>query len=246
MNVLNLFTKITLDEMNKVKLMDRIETKFLLTFDQLPAILDKIREDYFIVSIEGNIVSEYKTVYFDTDKLFFFNEHQRKRKDRFKVRFRNYVDSDITFLEVKHKKNGRVDKKRIEVENEVYSLNSKNSTLLIESNLDHLNLKEQLSNNYNRITLVSKHNIERVTFDFNVRFMSESAFHSLNNLVIAELKQEKLSRTSPIYRTLKKAHVKPYSVSKYCIGLIKTKGLENLKYNRFKKKLLQIEKITRG
>ncbi len=244
-NAISLFPTISLEEMNSVKLMDRVETKFLLSIKQLPEIFQQIENDYRIVKINNSVVPDYKTVYFDTENLFFYNEHHRKRKDRYKVRFRNYVNSNLTFFEVKHKKNGRVDKKRMIVENETFTLDSTNENMLKESELDKLDLSEKLVNYYSRITLVSKHTIERVTFDMDIRFEHKEKKSTLDNLVIVELKQAKLSRNSSIYLALKNANIKPFTMSKYCIGLIKTYGLNTLKYNRFKKKLLKIDKITR-
>jgi hypothetical protein len=241
---IKLFPEITLEEMNNVKLMDRVETKFLLSLKDLPSIFQVLHNDYRVVNINDNVIPDYKTVYFDTDDYFFYHEHHRKRKDRYKVRFRNYVESELTFLEVKHKKNGRVDKKRNRVENEVFLI-SDDEPLLIDAGLGAFNLKEKLTNYYSRITLVSKHSIERVTFDLNIKFEHEDNNESLDNLVIVELKQAKLSRVSPIYNALKKASIKPYTMSKYCIGLIKTAGKEAVKYNRFKKKLLKIKNITK-
>ncbi len=241
---LQMFETITLEEMDKVKLMDRTETKFVLSSKQLPLVFNQIKEDYRIVSFNGNVLPSYKTVYYDTDDLFFYNEHHRKRKDRYKVRFRNYVDSKVTFFEVKHKKNGRVDKQRMKVENEQYSLDSEQEKFLKEANITKSDLKLKLTNNYNRITLVSKHSVERVTFDLNIRFQQKDAKSTLGNVVIIELKQPSLSRETPIYKALKDLQVKPYNVSKYCIGIIKTYGMDKIKYNRFKKKLNRLNKIN--
>lgn len=238
------YATISLEEMNSVKLMDRVETKYILSVKQLPEILRQLQDEYKVVSISGVLIPTYKTVYFDTDSLFFYREHHRKRKNRYKVRFRNYVDSDITFLEVKHKQNGRVDKQRIEVENNHFALSPDEMLFLKESNIDRTDLKKKLTNYYNRITLVSKNSVERVTFDMNIHFKYNEVDSGLENVVIVELKQPNLSRTSPIYKVLKDAQVKPYNVSKYCIGLIKTHGTEALKYNRFKKKILQLNKIN--
>jgi len=229
--------------MDKVKLMDRIETKFVLSSKQLPQVFDKIRDDYKVLSFDGNEMPAYKTVYYDTDDLFFYHEHHRKRKDRFKVRFRNYVDSNMTFLEVKHKKNGRVDKRRVEVQNEQFVLLSEEDTFLQEANICADDLKIKLINHYNRITLVSKHSVERVTFDTDIKYQFEGLKTDLDQIVIIELKQPVLSRETPIYKALKELQIKPYNVSKYCIGIIKTYGQENVKYNRFKKKLNRLNKI---
>lgn len=243
-NAIQNFSKISLEEMNSVKLMDRVESKFILSNKQLPQILVQIQQDYRVVSILGNLMPSYKTVYFDTDSLHFYQEHHRKRNNRYKVRFRNYVESNLTFLEVKHKQNGRVDKQRVKVENNHFNLSDKDKVFLKKANIDQPELKEKLENSYKRITLVSKHSVERVTFDIDINFKYQELNAGLENVVIVELKQPTLSRTTPIYQVLKEAQIKTYNVSKYCIGLIKTHGTEKVKYNRFKKKIIQLNKIN--
>lgn len=241
---LHSFDTITLPEMERVKLMDRIESKFVLSSKQLPNVFDKIKDDYKIVSFNGNLEPSYKTVYYDNDSLFFYHEHHRKRKDRYKVRFRNYVESNMTFLEVKHKKNGRVDKNRIRVDNEDFELNDEELLFLKNANIQASDLNVKLTNFYNRITLVSNHSVERVTFDLNIKFQYQKVGATLDRIVILELKQPELSRETSIYKALKDLQIKRYNVSKYCIGIIKTHGIENVKYNRFKKKLNRLNKIN--
>lgn len=241
---LNNLKTISLEEMDKVKLMDRIETKFVFSAKHLPLIFDRIKNDYRIVSIDENVMPAYKTVYYDTDELFFYNEHHRKRKNRYKVRFRNYVDSKITFLEVKHKKNGRIDKQRVKVLNEHFILDEEGKSFLKEADISKEDLKVKLNNSYNRITLVSNHSVERVTFDFNIKFQYKVSKSELENIVIVELKQPVLSRETDIYKVLRDLQIRPYSLSKYCIGILKTHGIENVKYNRFKKKLIRLNKIS--
>ena len=50
---LQLFDTITLAEMEKVKLMNRVDTKFLVTTEQLMEILDRIHDRYFVQFNEG-------------------------------------------------------------------------------------------------------------------------------------------------------------------------------------------------
>ena len=108
---------ITLDEMSAVKLMNRIDTKYVVTEDQLRAILLGIRNSYYAQEVEGNRLSPYSTVYYDTPELTMYLIHHDRHLVRDKVRVRTYVDSHLTFCEVKHKNNkGRTKKKRIEVE----------------------------------------------------------------------------------------------------------------------------------
>jgi len=240
---LDTFKTISLDEMGKVRLMDRIETKFVFSIVQLPLILKAMKNDYRVVSIDENYIPSYKTVYYDTDDLYFYHEHHRKRKNRYKVRFRNYVESKMTFLEVKHKKNGRTDKKRVEVDNEKFVLDQEGVSFLKEANVHLDDLKVKLRNSYHRITLVSNHSQERVTIDFGINFQYEDVSTQLENVVIVELKQPELTRDTPIFTALRELQIRPYSLSKYCIGILKTRGIGNVKYNRFKKKLLKLDKI---
>ncbi len=242
--LLQTYSTISLQEMDQVRLLDRVETKFIFSIKQLPMILEQLRADYRVMSIDGNLIPQYKTVYYDTDNLFFYYEHHRKRKNRYKVRFRNYVDSDMTFLEVKHKKKGRMEKERVEVENEDFFLDEKNKQFLREANINQEDLKIMLTNTYNRITLVANHSAERATFDFNIQYHSEDGIATLDNLVIAELKQATLSRDTPMFKVLRSLQIRACRFSKYCIGIIKTYGADNIKYNRFKKILLKLNKIA--
>lgn len=241
---LNMFKPISLEEMDRVKLMNRIETKFVFSARQLPIILRRIENEYSVVSIDENVMPSYKTAYYDTDELFFYNEHQRNRKNRHKVRFRNYVDSKITFLEVKHKKNGRTDKQRVKVQNEEITLNQEGKYFLKKVNIFRNDLKVTLNNSYNRITLVSNHSIERVTIDLSIKFQYKDTKSQLDDIVILELKQASLTRDTPIFNAMRDLQIKPFSVSKYCIGIIKTHGIDKVKYNRFKKKLIRLNKIN--
>ena len=58
--------------------------------------------------------------------------------------------------------------------------------------------------------------------------------------IIAELKQERITRDSPFYKVVREKGMRPYRLIKYCMGIIELYGQENIKYNRFKKKLLRL------
>lgn len=242
-NILNGFEPITLEEMDNVRLMDRVDTKFVFSFEQLLEILPAIKEEYRILNVENNVLPEYESIYFDNEDLFFYEEHHRKRVDRYKVRYRKYVDSDIAFLEVKHKNKGRTNKNRILVDDLLMEMPEEHKQFIYNTGVPKLELKPILKNSFNRITLVSKKNVERLTLDVHLAFEADGRSEKMDEIVIAELKQEKASRNSVFYQTIKKLRIRPYRISKYCIGMIKIKGKENVKYNRFKKKLLKLNKL---
>lgn len=95
---------------------------------------------------------------------------------------------------------------------------------------------------YKRITLVNRKNNERLTLDTNLSYMDNSSrLYPVSNLVIAELKQKKLSHDSPFARCFKEMRITRTSFSKYCMGVALTDT--TIKKNRFKKKILQLQKF---
>jgi hypothetical protein len=83
---------------------------------------------------------------------------------------------------------------------------------------------------------------ERVTIDFNLSFTKDQEVKSLDKIIIVEVKQEGVNRNSPIIQALRNSREYPFSISKYCIGVLQ--HFQDVKYNRFKKKLLTIKKIS--
>ena len=77
---------ITLDEMSGVKLMNRIDTKYLVTESQLHDILVRICDAYYAQEVEGNRLSPYNTVYYDTPELTMYTIHHDRHLVRDKVR----------------------------------------------------------------------------------------------------------------------------------------------------------------
>ncbi len=244
-NILSSFEPIGLKDINDVKLMDRVDTKFSFNFEDLESFLSSLKEDYQVLVIDESPISKYNSLYYDDKVLTAFNDHQRKKPNRFKVRFRKYVYSNIQFLEVKHKVNGRTVKTRIPSDSIPSEMNEVQEAFVHETGI-HGQLKPSLRNKFKRITLIQKNKSERVTLDFDIRFEWKDKEIELSDIVIAELKQSKADRNSTFYKLMKKNIIRPMKLSKYCIGMILTHDKENLKYNRFKKKLLFIKKIQKN
>lgn len=103
---------IDLTEMKSVKLMNRVDTKFSAQLRLLPDLLSRAISDYRVQVIDNSPVASYDTLYFDTPDLQMYLRHHDKILQRDKVRTRTYIDSSLSFLEVKHKNNkGRTKKK---------------------------------------------------------------------------------------------------------------------------------------
>tara|TARA_B110001452_G_scaffold265621_1_gene270641 strand:- start:254 stop:979 length:726 start_codon:yes stop_codon:yes gene_type:complete len=190
LNISN-FDKISLDEMNGVSLMKRVDTKFILTESQLSEILSQIQEDYKILEIDGERLMEYSTLYFDTQNKICYKDHHNGKAKRFKIRMRKYLVSDICFLEIKKKNNlGITNKTRTRIKDFETILSSQSKEFISDSQINNLLLEPVLYNNFNRMTLVNKYFSERVTIDTNLSFRLEGKEKKLDKLIVIEVKQE--------------------------------------------------------
>ena len=238
---------ITLDEMSGVKLMNRIDTKYVVTEKQLRDILARICDAYYAQEVEGNRLSPYSTVYYDTPDLTMYLIHHNRHLVRDKVRVRTYVDSHLTFCEVKHKNNkGRTKKKRIVVEPVPNIIDNPEAAAFLAEKQPYPvgTLSPHLVTIFDRFTLVNYGKTERLTIDCNLHFenLRSGTTASMAPLAVMELKQDGRAR-SLLKDVLFELRIHPFKISKYCIGTCMTRP--DVKQNRFKKKLRRIEKIRR-
>ena len=249
-DILNEMTPISLDEMSAVKLMNRVDTKYVADDLTVTKLFSLIKDDYYVQEIDGKRVAAYDSIYYDTVDNHMYIIHQDKKLKRDKLRVRNYVDTGTYFCEVKHKNNhGRTKKKRVEVgENVFHDLKCDEKTReFVEKELheyDFDGFEKKMSTSFERITVVNKGKTERITVDFNVRFhnFENGNDNGIAPLVVMELKRD--GRCESIFqKTLFELRVKPLSISKYCIGRALTD--KTLKQNRFKKKIIKLEKLKK-
>lgn len=239
---------ITLGEMDSIKLMNRIDSKYCTRLDTLLEVLqDADRHGYRVLEVEGLRLSPYNSMYYDTDTLGMFLDHHNRRLVRQKVRTRVYVSSGQTFLEIKRKNNkGRTRKKRIEIPGADFAdfrSNPEADAFLTEiSGYLPTDLKPRMETIFDRITLVNAAKTERLTIDTNLRFVNHDTgiTSGLKSAVIIELKQDGRA-DSEMKGILLDHRVKPIRVSKYCIGTTITNP--GVKSSRFKVKVRRIEKV---
>ena len=236
------FEPISLQEMDDVKLMDRTDTKFVFKIEQLPVFLEQVSHYYRVLEVTNARISRYETLYFDTEDFQLYLKHQNGKLNRYKIRFRKYVESELNFFEIKFKNNkGRTIKERIKRQEIEYRIEGKAKNLLNEkTSLDPDSLVPKLWVNYSRITLVNKSSKERLTIDVNLNFKNADANKNFDRLVIAEVKQEK-SSPSPFLGLMRQHHIREGSISKYCFGVISLH--KKIKKNNFKPKLLTLNKL---
>lgn len=241
------FEGITLEQMNGIRLMRRIDRKYVFPEDRLSALLSALEQDYFVQQIDSQMVFNYQTVYYDTPDYQMYAAHQNGKLNRIKVRTREYVDSHLCFLEVKMKSNKGVTQK-VRIENgQPDEINDEQSESFLASNIpyDPLLLEPKLSTGYKRITLVNKAKNERVTIDLDLCFrnMHTGRSVSLPQMVIVEIKKEQAS-FSPIMNALNALRIKSSGLSKYCLGVALTEDSTVIKINNIKPRLHAIHKIT--
>lgn len=242
-DIINIMSPTTLEEMDSVALMKRTDTKFVISASKLPALLTEVSDQYRVLEINNKRIMSYSSQYFDTPSKDFYHDHHNGKVNRMKVRIRKYVDSDITFLEIKQKDGkGYTTKSRTKIEDFEDTLSSKSNAFIQNITSNSFELKTSLFNNFDRITLVNKYLNERVTIDLCLSFALNNKIKTFDEIVIIEVKQEGFNRNSPIVKALRNTREHPYSISKYCIGMLQ--HYQGLKYNQFKKKILKLNKLS--
>ncbi|TLX76917.1 polyphosphate polymerase domain-containing protein [Labilibacter sediminis] len=236
------FVPISLQQMDHVSLMDRVDTKFIGPSGLLTEILHQLVEDYKILEIDDCRLFPYKTEYFDTKGFHMYEAHQNGKLNRFKVRKREYLISGQHFLEIKFKNNkGRTIKKRITIDSTMENFNSCEQRFLKDNSpFKGEDLEPKLFNSFNRITLVGES--ERLTIDHDLSYTNETGMViEFPEIVIIELKQKKYTLNSVAQKVLKKYKMRPESFSKYCLGAASLN--KDIKANRLKQKFNLIKKI---
>ncbi len=214
------FEGISLSGMDSIKLMDRLEAKFLLPIAQLPELLEKAQKFYKVLEIDSTRVFPYATTYLDTPEFLFFNQHVVGVKKRYKVRYREYELSGVSYLEVKQKANSRTKKWRIK--SRFYpQIENPDALAFLETHVQQTAQKliPVLHNKFHRITLAGLQTEERITLDFDIQFSDGyQSYASLPYLCIAEVKKNGLFSESPIVEILHQMQIRQTKFSKYCVG----------------------------
>jgi len=238
------FTPISLAEMDRVKLLDRFDRKFVLPLNQLPEILSAASIHYQILMIDEHRIFDYRTQYYDTPGFRMYLNHHNRKLNRYKVRKREYLTTGEVFFEIKFKSNkGRTRKKRILIDRPDPKLRKAEKKFL-KKNSPYLrkNLEPKVLNHFSRITLVGKASPERVTIDMDLKYQLNGSSVNLPTLSIIEIKQGRSSGISNLERILREQNITPFKISKYCIGSVLLN--KDLKYNRFKNKIITLNKLT--
>ena len=284
-----------LDRIAAVRLMNRVDTKYLVDERRCMELLERAADQYYVQIIDDCRACRYATLYYDTPQWDMYHLHHNRRLTRQKIRTRTYVETGVTYLEVKNKSNkGRTHKRRMALDRSLFAAAATDTAaadfLRREARYAPEALSPSLATRFVRVTLVNHAMTERLTIDFDLHFdnvraadggnkdmngrvdmdinsrvdmymngygdngmtgmdngfrPAAEASHghtaSLGRLVVIELKQDALA-PSPMKQILAQLRVKPFKLSKYCIGEALTNPL--VKHNRFKAKIRAIGKMA--
>ena len=249
---INLFTAsfaaITLDGLNrKAAMMSRIDNKYIVKAENLIGIMSQLSETFDILEISNQRAFAYDTCYYDDVEYSTFYEHHQGRRQRMKVRVREYVGAGLCFLEVKVKGlRGMTEKHRMPYDTKnLHALTPDAVQFAQETYFRQygvqLNfaLRPSLDVHYKRMTLVARAGGERITLDTDLRFQSENRA-SVTGTGVFILETKSANGRGLADRILRERGERPTnSCSKYCVGMAATGQVR--RYNRFRPALRRLE-----
>ncbi len=210
------------DLQQEAAFLTRRDRKYLLPVAEVPGILAIFGDTTRVLEIGGRRTFGYETTYFDNDSYVSYHGALRKRPNRFKVRVRSYLGSDICQLEAKVRDGrGNTVKHRMH--------HAEPGDRLDEADrrwLEHLpqvapyadSLAPCLTTMYRRSTLVLPEGAGRITFDRSLAFaLPDGTQVSLPGVAIVESKGP--GQPLPVDRLLWRHGYRPQSISKYALGL---------------------------
>ncbi len=243
----NRFAPTSLAEMKQAALLKRTDTKFVMSIRQLYQALDKMSDRYRVLDIDGKRLHRYQTLYFDTEHFALYRRHHSGGLNRHKLRYRKYVDSGLCYLEVKFKTNKRrTTKSRMRAADFATSFDARESAFIHQHfPVDPQDTTPTMWNDFWRMTLVSKFRTERLTIDLCVNVHCHDHSLAWPGVVIAEVKQPKLSLGSDFVQVMKALGVQHRGFSKYCMG-VSMLYPGRVPGNNFKPNLMLVSKLTAG
>lgn len=231
----------SLKELNAAaSLLTRVDRKYLVPADAAQAVVDAIAPRARVLEIDGERAFSYASTYFDTPDLDCFYTSARKRRRKFKVRTRSYLDSGLCFLEVKTcGSRGATVKERLKYriqDHETMTSEGRGyvADRLIEAGIaepaECLRLAEALrpvmSTTYHRTTLHLPDDDARATIDSDLEWTALTdegtamgAGLSIPMGAFAVIETKNPATPAPTDRSLWAAGHRPAKISKYATGM---------------------------
>jgi hypothetical protein len=236
------FEKVDLAALDQVRLLTRVEQKYMLPATMLPVVLETLLPDFYMLEIDGISSFAYHTAYFDTPGFRLYLDHHNGLGNRIKVRNRLYEDTGQSFFEIKQKRqNQSMEKTRFVLPEMTSKLTADQQQLATAKRALPEPLEYKLTNRFRRITLCGKRFNERLTIDTEITMEASGAATALTGAMIIERKQERY--TDRNYIPLLNPYLSDDGCSKYVLGAARL--FAQLKHNNFKPHLLNLLKYER-
>ncbi len=244
---LKTFATLTPEQVEDSLFKSRYDTKYLLHPHMLPVILQRMTGSYRVLLFNGQYIQEYQSLYFDNHRFQFYQDHQKGKLNRYKVRFRRYAASGSAFVEIKFKSNKhRTQKWRSRIQNNQYGegiLTGEDQQFIGEFLKDEPGpLFPRFQVTYRRLALLHRHSGERITIDLGLSYtdVDSGETKTFPNIAIAEVKHAEPSPQPEFRRIMREERIMPSRFSKYCFGVYLF--YPHLKHNRFKPRYLNFRK----
>ncbi len=224
---------ISLTHANEVaQLQTRVDRKYIVDENTLLGLAAALSPTSRVLEVDRCRSCDYQSTYFDTPDLFLFHAAVQGRRQRCKVRSRQYGESGPCFLEVKTKgQRGTNVKTRIRYSrSHVGEITEQADTFIAKTSGDSFlarSLVPVLDTTYSRTTIIDVATSSRLTIDAELRCVAREAIGSnalekpgrtavLNGYVV-ETKSE--GGPSAADRWLWRRGVRPTKLSKFGTGL---------------------------
>ena len=155
-------------------LLTRVDRKYVVALPTLERLIASLGDDWRALEINGRRSFGYRSTYFDTENLLTYRAHLQRRRKRYKVRVRRYLDSDACMLEVKRKglRGLTVKERRPHPSWRETELGDEGKAFVAAVLLDHgvpiSPLQPLVVTSNRRVTLASLDSRSRLTIDFDL------------------------------------------------------------------------------
>lgn len=236
---------IELDELvERAAMMARVDRKYVVPLADLPRLLDEVPAQTRVLDIAGRRTFGYRSTYLDTPELASYYLAGRRRRRRFKVRTRGYLDAGTSWLEVKTRAGrGMTVKTRIEhPEVSRGRLGAEGATFVADQlavggvrRVEVTRLAPILVTSYRRSTLFLPESGSRATIDVDLGWSTAGPLppRDLDRPRLAIVETKTGSTPSALDRVLWSHGHRPQCVSKFGVGMAAlVPGLPDLKWHR--------------
>ncbi|CAI9401803.1 polyphosphate polymerase domain-containing protein [Nocardioides sp. T2.26MG-1] len=238
-------------------LLTRVDRKYVVAVADLPLVLGAVPGGSRVLDIDGRRAFGYRSTYLDTPGLRSYFDAGRRRRRRFKVRTRRYLDSGTSWLEVKTRSGRDVTVKTRIAHPEVTEdagLTPAGLTFvdaeLAAGRIRHARaavLAPVLTTSYDRTTLYLPESASRATIDVDLGWTTPAVLggRDLERPGLAIVETKTGSTPSALDHVLWRHGHRPVCTSKFGVGMAAlVPTLPDLKWHRTLRRDLAVARPT--